>query len=102
MSDQSTNSRKKIILLEDEIHLGTSEEHHGNWLDCIKTREQTIAPVEVAHRSCSACLVNHTAMKLGRKLFWDPVKERFENDDEANSMIARPQRYPYGIDFLDL
>ena len=51
---------------------------------------QPIAPVEVAHRSCSACLIHHIAMKVKRKVFWDPVKERFKNDDEANAMVSRP------------
>lgn len=86
---------------EDEIHLYASPEQHGNWLDCIKSREQTVAPAEVAHRSCSACLVAHTAMKLPRKLHWDPVNERFKNDDEANSMLSRPQRHPWGIENID-
>lgn len=89
------------VIGKDEIHLYHSEEQHGNWLDCIKTGQLTVAPVEVAHRSCSACLVSHIAMKLGRKLYWDPVKERFRNDDEANSMLSRPQRYPYGYEFVD-
>ena len=53
--------------------------------------------MEVAHRACSACLIHHLAMKTKRKLFWDPVKERFKNDDEANAMLARPQRHPYTI-----
>jgi predicted dehydrogenase len=79
----------------DEIHLYESKDHHGNWLDCIRTRQQTIAPVEVAHRACSACLLHHIAMKTKRKLFWDPQKERFHNDDEANAMLSRPQRPPY-------
>jgi hypothetical protein len=35
------------------------------------------------------------AMKLNRKLYWDPVKERFRNDDEANAMLSRPKRAPY-------
>ncbi len=82
---------------EDEIHLYESPEQHGNWLDCIQSGKQTVAPVEVAHRSCSACLVAHTAMKLPRKLYWDPMNEKFKNDDEANSMLARSQRYPWGI-----
>lgn len=92
-------SDQKILTSEigpDEIHLYESEEQHKNWLDCIVSREQPIAPVEVAHRSCSACLVSHIAMKLPRKLYWDPVKEKFKNDDEANAMLSRPQRYPYG------
>jgi predicted dehydrogenase len=79
----------------DEVHLYESKDHHGNWLDCIRTRQQPIAPVEVGHRSCSACLIHHMVMKLKRKLHWDPKHERFRNDDEANALLARPQRSPY-------
>lgn len=79
----------------DEVHLYRSSSHHGNWLECIRTRQQPIAPVEVAHRSCTACLLHHIAMKLPRRLQWDPVSERFRNDDEANAMLSRPQRWPY-------
>jgi myo-inositol 2-dehydrogenase / D-chiro-inositol 1-dehydrogenase len=88
------------VIGPEEIHLYESPEQHGNWLDCIRSRRQPVAPAEIAHRSCSACLVSHIAMKLPRKLFWDPVNERFRNDDEANAMLSRPQRYPYGTDFL--
>jgi hypothetical protein len=80
-----------------EVHLYESNDHHGNWLDCVRTRRQPIAPAEVAHRSCSACLLHHIAMKTKRRLFWDPLRERFRNDDEANAMLSRPQRWPYGI-----
>ena len=75
----------KSVIGPDEIHLPESKEHHLNWLESVKSRRQPIAPVEVAHRACSACLLHHIAMKLPRKLFWDPVKERFKNDDEANA-----------------
>jgi predicted dehydrogenase len=81
----------------DETHLYESSDHHGNWLDCIRSRKEPIAPVEVAHRSCSACLLHHLAMKTRRTLRWDPVQERFKNDDEANAMLSRPQRWPYVI-----
>jgi len=81
----------------DEIHLYESKDHHGNWLECIRSRKPPIAPVEVAHRSCSTCLLHHIAMKTKRKLSWDPLRERFKNDDEANAMLSRPQRWPYGI-----
>jgi predicted dehydrogenase len=81
----------------NEVHLYESKDHHGNWLDCVRSRQQPIAPVEVAHRSCSACLLHHIAMKTKRKLYWDPVRERFKNDDEANAMLSRPQRWPYGL-----
>lgn len=80
----------------NEIHLMVSNDHHGNWLNAIKTRAETVAPVEPAHRACSACLLSWAAMKLGRKLTWDPAKEVFINDDEANALRSRPQRAPYG------
>ena len=85
----------KSVIGPDEIHLYESKDHHGNWLDCIRSRQQPIAPVEVAHRACSACLIHHMAMKLKRKLYWDPAAERFKNDDEANALRSRPQRSPY-------
>ncbi len=86
------------VIGPDEIHLYVSADHHGNWLECIRTRQQPIAPVEVAHRSCSTCLLHHIVMKLKRKLDWDPIKERFKNDDEANAMLSRSQRQPYTLD----
>jgi predicted dehydrogenase len=87
----------KSVIGPDEIHLPESKEHHGNWLQSIRTRQQPIAPVEVAHRSCSACLLHHIAMKAKRKLYWDPIKERFKDDDEANAMLSRPMRAPYAL-----
>ena len=80
-----------------EIHLYESSEHHGNWLDCIRSRKETIAPVEIAHRACSTCLLHHIAMKTKRRMHWDPAKERFINDDAANAMLSRPQRAPYTL-----
>lgn len=87
---------------ENEIHLYRSEEQHGNWLDCIQSRKQTISPVEIGHRACSVCLVSHIAMKIPGVLKWDPKKEKFVDNDYANSMLSRPQRYPYGTDHIKL
>jgi hypothetical protein len=84
----------------NEIHLYESEEQHGNWLDCIQSRKQPISPVEIGHRACTVCLISHIAMKLPRTLKWNPKTERFLNDDEANSMLSRPQRYPYGTHYV--
>jgi len=85
------------VIGPDEIRLPESKEHHGNWLESIKSRQQPVAPVEVGHRACSTCLLHHMAMKLKRKLYWDPIHERFRNDDEANAMRSRPMRAPYSI-----
>ncbi|WP_194778524.1 Gfo/Idh/MocA family protein [Pararhodonellum marinum] len=85
---------------EDEIHLYRSKEQHGNWLDCIQSGEEPISPAEIGHRNCSVCLVSHIAMKLGRKLEWDPVKEEFVKDPDANTHLSRIQRAPYGTDYV--
>jgi predicted dehydrogenase len=90
------------VIGPEEVHLYESEEQHGNWVDCIRTRKQPVATSEIGHRSCSACLVSHIAMKLPRKLYWDPIMERFKNDDEANAMVNRPQRYPYGSNYINI
>ena len=95
-----TASNDKIItsvIGENEINLYRSAEQHGNWLDCIKSRQQPISPVEVGHRSCSTCLIHHIVMKLKRKVYWDPMNERFINDDEANRLLNRSHRWPYEV-----
>jgi predicted dehydrogenase len=79
----------------NEVHLYQSDDQHGNWLDCIKSRKAPTAPAEIGHRACSTCLLHHIAMKTKRHLHWDPEKERFHNDDAANAMLSRPQRAPY-------
>jgi predicted dehydrogenase len=90
------------VIGPNEINLYKSDNQAGNWLDCIKSRKEPISPVEIGHRACSVCLVTHIAMKLERKLNWDPGKERFVNDDEANSMLSRPQRAPYGTNYVKI
>ncbi len=88
------------VIGPDEIHLYKSDEQHGNWLDCIQSRKQPISPIEIGHRACTICLISHIAMKVPGVLNWDPSKERFSNNDLANSMLSRPQRYPYGTDYV--
>ena len=90
----------KSVIKGNEIHLYVSKEQHGNWLDCIKSRKEPISPVEIGHRACTVCLVTHIAMKLGRKLNWEPDIEKFLNDQEANSMLSRLQRAPYGTNYI--
>lgn len=84
----------------DGVHLYESPEQHLDWLQCIRTRRQPVAPVEVGHRSCSVCLLSQIAMKLPRKLYWDPQRETFVNDKEANDMLSRPQRKPWGTNYV--
>ena len=71
--------------------------HHRDFLDCVKTRATPIAPPEVAHRSTTTCHIANIALRLGRKLRWDPKAERFVGDVEADRMMARATRSPWTL-----
>ncbi len=87
----------KEPIRDDEIHLYKSDNHMGNWLECIKSREKPVADVEIGHRSATVCHLGNIARRVGRKLKWDPVKEEFPGDDEANTYVDRPRRKQYDL-----
>ncbi|NIS50141.1 MAG: Gfo/Idh/MocA family oxidoreductase [Phycisphaerae bacterium] len=95
------NAEPKSVLDEvigpDEIKLYESRDHQGNFLDCVKSRKETITPVEIAHRSISVGLLGEIAMLTEQKLKWDPDKEVFLNSDQANRLLSRPMRAPWHI-----
>lgn len=84
----------------NEIHLHPSPDHHLDWLTSIRSRKPCATSPEQAHRSTSACEIAWIAMKLGRKLRWDPAKETFLDDAQANALCSRKQRAPYGTQHL--
>ncbi len=81
----------------DEIHLYESRNHKQNFIDCVKTRKQPICNAEVGHRSSTLCHLGNIAMLLKRPLKWDPAKEEFIGDSQANSMVARGMRSPWSL-----
>ena len=85
------------VIGPDEIQLYKSRDHKQNFLDCVRSRKETIAPAEVGHRSISVALLGEIAMLTERKLHWDLEKEVFINDDEANRMLSRPMRSPWHL-----
>jgi predicted dehydrogenase len=95
--DAEPKSLLASTISPDEIHLYESNNHKANFLECIRSRTEPVAPVEVGHRSCTVCLLGEIAMRLGRKLKWDPQRERFINDDQANRMIAGAMRSPWHL-----
>jgi len=95
--EASSESILKEVIGPDEIRLYRSQDHQQNFLDCIRSREKTITPIEIAHRSISVGLLGEIAMLTGRKLQWDPEKEVFLNDDWANRMLSRPMRSPWHL-----
>ena len=81
----------------DETHLYASNNHEGNFVDCVRSRADTITPAEIAHRSTTPCLLGGIAIKLGRKLRWDPENERFEDDPEADRLLSYAMRDPWRV-----
>lgn len=80
--------------------LYVSKSHLGNFIECLRSRKQPICDVEIGHRSVSVCHLGVIAIRAGRKLEWDPVREEFKNDAEANQSVARPMRKGWGYDLL--
>ena len=74
---------------------------HRNFYDCVKSRKPTYALAETGHRTISVAHIGNIAMQLGRKLQWDPAKEQFVGDAEANAMLTRKQREPWTIANID-
>ena len=88
----SKESLQREVFGPEEIHLGFSKNHMRDFLDCIKSRQDPCAPVEIGHRSATLCHLGNIAMQLRRKVRWDPEAERFVGDDDANRMLGRAKR----------
>jgi predicted dehydrogenase len=87
-------------LTNKKVELYTSDNHMGNFFDCLRSRQQPICDAEIGHRSISVCHLGVIAIRLGRKLNWDPAKEQFVGDREANGFVAREQRKPFTYDMV--
>ncbi len=74
-----------------------TEPHFKNFFDCIRSRKKPFADVEIGHRSTTVCYLVNICRDLGRKLKWDPKKEQFIGDEEANGMLSRPRRKGYEL-----
>lgn len=85
------------VIRPEEIRVYESDDHYQNFLDCIRSRKPTAAPVEVAHNSTTLCNIGAISMLLGRKLSWDAEGERFVDDDEANRLLSSPMRPPWRL-----
>ena len=87
----------KVPIGPSEINLYKSNDHMGDWVQCIKARKRPICDVEVGCRSITVCHLGNIAYWLKRSLKWDPVKEEIIGDAEASRWLDRPKRAPYRI-----
>ena len=95
--------QKKIDVAEeerkwsDELALWQARWHMQDWLDCIRSRNRPVADVEIGHRSISVCHLANITRAAGRPLRWDPVREQFVGDDQANGYLDRPRRQGFEL-----
>jgi len=85
------------VIGPEEIRLYRSSNHYADWLTAIRTRSKPICDVDIGRHSVIVCHLGNIAYQLGRKLQWDPVKERFINDPEANRLLSRSMRSPWHL-----
>jgi predicted dehydrogenase len=82
---------------KEESRRGGQDFHLKDWFDCMKSRKTPAADVEIGHRSTAVCHLGNIARWLGKKLRWDPEKEEFPGDAEANALLDRPRRKGYEL-----
>jgi len=90
----------KPAILTDPLRSGgfrvyPSNNHRRNWVDCVRQNKECICPAETGHRSASICHLGNIGYRLGRELTWDPAREAFPGDDEAQALVNPPLRAPF-------
>ena len=89
--------QEEIDKWHDKRALWQAQYHMGYWLECIPARKTPNADVEIGHRSVSVGHLANITRRLNRRLRWDPQKEQFLDDQEANALANRPRRHPYEL-----
>ncbi|WP_373511462.1 Gfo/Idh/MocA family protein [Persicitalea sp.] len=82
---------------KEDYKIYVSENHYKDFLDAIKSRQKPICDVEVGHSTATVCNIGNIAYRLGRSLKWDPKKEKFEKDKEANDLLQRPMKKEWKV-----
>jgi predicted dehydrogenase len=85
------------VIGDNEIRLYKSDNHYQNFIDCVRSGKQAIAPVEVAYRAISVALLGEIAMTTGETIKWDPDKEEIIGNPRASRLLSRPYRQPWEL-----
>ena len=88
---------KDKVIGETEKHVYKSENHYKDFLSAMRNRNKPVCDVEIGHRTASVCNIGNIAYQLKRPLKWDPKKEHFKKDKEANALLGRPMLNEWGI-----
>lgn len=97
-----SDNLKDVKLNDNDIRLYKSDNHYNNFIDCVISGKETIAPAEVGHRSITIAHLGNISMKLNQDLEWDPRTEHFVDNALANTLLDRPMREPWGAIYKNL
>jgi predicted dehydrogenase len=88
-----------VEIKPDEICLAgdATGSHYNNFIQCVRSRQDPIAPVEAGHQASYLGMIAEISIKLGRELRWDPQAEAFVGDEEANGLLSAPMRSPWQL-----
>ncbi len=88
---------KKYVMTDKDKRVYYSNDHYKDFFQAIRKRSRPLSDVETGHRTASVCNIANIAYQLNRNLAWDPVKEKFNQDDEANQLLGRPMNNEWKI-----
>ena len=83
--------------IPEKFRVYPSNDHARNWIDCIKNKKEAICTAEIGHRTATVCHLAAIGYDLRRPLKWDPVKEKFTDDDAANKLLDLDRRGPWKL-----
>ena len=95
--DASPRSLLSSRIRPDEVRLPVVTSHHRQFIDCVLTRAETLAPARVALRSATPGWLGTIALRTGRTIRWDPVRQKILDDSAAERLLARAPRSPWSI-----
>ena len=90
-------SVKDIIIGDTQKRVYKSENHYKDFLNAMRKRSKPISDVEIGHRTATVCNIGNIAYELKRPLKWNPKKEKFKDDKEANALLGRPMLNEWAI-----
>ncbi len=80
---------------DDKLYVSTN--HYQNFVDCLKSRKLPVCDIEIGHRSATVCHLGNIALRLGRRIQWNPATEQIVGDDDAAKWVSRPYRAPWTL-----
>ena len=93
----SPTELKGASISPGDVQLYKSNDHAQNFIDCVRSRKETVTPIEAAHHAIAIAHLGNISMRLGRKVRWNPGRERFVDDPVADRMLARSMRGSWHI-----